>query len=321
MYAERRPRIVLTIVIAVLLQGVTGIAALAEPGDGYVSVLFGRTQWVSTGFAGGKACQRLPHTVTLGRAHDDLARMGITATGVVIVPRTPARGFRCFGGYTLHPGWRRLRHWSHHGWRFVSGGTHGDIRYDSHREQMAETCGLLPAFRKRGLDGSGMYAYANNRWSWDVQVDPVSRCFAWGRTYRPFVVNRRSATGRPWFQATHSVNGGKCNLRGLPCYFRAGDARSRYHSPIRLAAMTAAAPGTWFSVQFYRFVRGTSHRSSRWTWDCRGRDWRRHYTSQWELYCYSDFLRVMRALDRNIGSGDVVSASPARVAREWGRSA
>ena len=298
-----------------------GTAAADDRLEGYVTVLIGRTQWVSTETVGGKPCRRIPHTVTLGQAHDALARMGIAATGVVIVPRTPERGLRCYDGYSLHPGWRRLRSWSHDGWRFVSGGTHADIRTDTYREQRAETCGLLPRFRDHGLNGSGMYAYANNRWSHGVQVDPVARCFDFGRRYASFDVNRRSSMGPPWFQSTHSVNGGKCNLRRLRCYDHAGDARSRYQSPTRLAAMTDAAPDTWFAVQFYRFVRGVSHRSSRWTWDCRGHDWRRHHTSQAELYCYSDFLQVMRRLDANIRDGGVTAASPARVARAWGRDA
>ncbi|HYJ60697.1 MAG TPA: hypothetical protein VE032_04450 [Actinomycetota bacterium] len=310
--------ILASVVASVVLSPTAAVAAPDDPG--FVSVLFGRTQWVSTRAADGGGCSRVPNTVTLGRAHDDLSRMGIVATGVVIVPRTPARGLRCFAGYTQHPGWRQLERWHRAGWRFVSGGTHADLRFRSYEQQVAETCGMLPVFRRHGMDGSAMYAYADNAWSSDVQADPVARCFAYGRTYRSFQINRREGLGPPWFQGTHSVSGGTCNVAGLACYRRAGDARSRYDSPPRLAAMTAAGPGTWFSVQFYRFVRGAHHGSSRWTWDCRGRDWRRHYTSQAELYCYGDFLRVMRRLRENVAAGRTIDASPGRVARAWGRA-
>jgi hypothetical protein len=239
--------------------------------------------------------------------------------GVVILPRTPESGFRCFGGYTLHPGWDRLRKWHRHGWKFVSGGTHSNVRTMSYRRRVAETCGSLRTFENHGIAGWGMYAYANNKWSWEAQIDPVSRCFSFGRRYSPFRINHRQTTKSPWFQWTHSVNGGKCNDSSLPCYRAAGSARSRYHSPVRLAGLMAAEPDTWFSVQFYRFVRGSYHGSSRWTWDCRGRDWRQHYTSQWELYCYGDFIRIMNALRARVDSGAVVEAGPARVGKAWGR--
>jgi hypothetical protein len=282
---------------------------------GFVTVLFGRTQWVSTR----SDCTRLPNTVTLGRAHQDLAARGLDAVGVVILPRTPERGFRCFGGYTKHPGWERLQAWDRDGWAFVSGGTHSDVSTMTWEAQRAETCGSLRAFEAHDMHGWGMYAYANNQWSWEAQTDHVSRCFTFGRRYSPFRVNHRSSTGSPWFQWTHSVNGGKCNDSSLPCYRSAGAARSRYHSPVRLAQMVRADPNTWFSVQFYRFVEGSHHGGQRWTWDCTGTDWRRHYTSQWELYCYKDFIRVMHELRQQVASGAVVEAGPARIGKAWGR--
>lgn len=294
-------------------------AAAGQKQRGYVSIIFGRTQWVSVGYRNGLPCQRLPNTVTLGSAREALSRRGLRGVGVVILPRTPETGFRCFAGYTLHPGWDRLKHWRTHGWAFVSGGTHRDIRQMSHRELVAETCGSLKTFRDHKIPGWGMWAYANNKWTLDAQKDPVSRCFSFGRRYARWRINEKATTGWPWFQWTHSVNGGKCNDSSLRCYRSAGAASSRYDPPARLASLMAAQPRTWVSIQFYRFVTGSYHGGSRWTWDCTGHDWRRHYTSQWELYCYRDFLRVMNALERQVGSGAVRVGGPAMVGRAWDR--
>ncbi|MDP9298512.1 MAG: hypothetical protein M3O98_07585 [Actinomycetota bacterium] len=295
------------------------VASIASAAPGFVSVLFGRTQWVSVATRGGDPCVRLPDTVTLGHVRKAMADRGLDGVGVVIPPRTPETGFRCFGGYTIHPGWDRLERWDAHGWAFVSGGTHGDIRKMTYEGKLAESCGSLKAFRRHGIPGWGMYAYANNQWSLSAQRDPVSRCFDFGRRYAPFRVNHRGSTTPPWLQWTHSVNGGRCNASSLPCYRSAGSARSRYDSPKHLAALMAAGPNTWVAVQFYRFVTGAYHGSSKWTWNCKGRHWRRHYTSQWELYCYRDFVRVMNALRNRIRSSGVVSTDPATVAAAWGR--
>jgi hypothetical protein len=291
-------------------------AAIATPG--FVTVLFGRTQWVSVATQNGIPCVRLPGTVTLGHVHKALAKRGLDAVGVVIPSRTPKTGYRCFGGYTVHPGWDRLERWYAHGWRFVSGGSHRDIRKMTYEGKLAESCESLRVFRDHGMPGRGMYAYANDKWSLSAQRDPVSRCFDFGRRYARFRVNDRSSTTPPWLQWTHSVNGGRCHARSLRCY-RSGSTPSRYDSPKRLAALMAAEPNTWVAVQFYRFVKGRYHGSSEWNWNCRGPHWRRHHTSQLELYCYRDFVRVMNALRNRVGSGGVIERDPGTVAAAWGR--
>ena len=317
----RRPRsgaLGLAVLLTVALSAAAPSAASASA-PGFVSVLFGRTQWVSVTTIGGRACTRLPNTVTLGTALHAMWHRHIRPVGVVIPTRTPKTGIRC-AGFTTYPGWRRLKRWHRRGMNYVSGGSHSDVNRMSYEQRIDETCGSLRAFRRHGLRASGMYAYANNRWSRSAQIDPVKRCFQFGRRYARWRVNVRSTTTSPWFQWTHSVNGGKCNDRSLRCYWSAGAARSHYDSPVRLATMMDQQPNRWFSVQFYRFVTGTYHGGSKWTWDCRGTDWRRHYTSQWELYCYGDFLRVMDALRRRIRRDGVRNAGPKAVGRAWGRT-
>jgi hypothetical protein len=325
-WSSRWKRVVASTVLAAASVSFLPRAGVAVPvstsasiAPGFVSVLFGRTQWVSVASQNGIPCVRLPGTVTLGHARKALRKRGLTGVGVVIPSRTPETGFRCFGGYTIHPGWDRLERWYAHGWRFISGGSHRDIRKMTYEQKLAESCGSLRAFRHHGIRGSGMYAYANNEWSLSAQTDPVSRCFDFGRRYASFRVNDRSSTASPWLQWTHSVNGGPCNDPSLRCYGSADSSRARYDSPKRLAALMAAAPDTWVSVQFYRFVKGRYHGSSQWNWNCRGPHWRRHHTSQLELYCYRDFIHVMNALRDQVATGGVVSTDPATVAAAWGR--
>jgi hypothetical protein len=80
----------------------------------------------------------------------------------------------------------------------------------------------------------------------------------------------------------------------------------------------SVSPGSWFNVQFYRFVTG-SYSSSHSSWDCSSPDWREHWVSRNELYCYDDFLRVMDAAQAAVASG-VVLADPHSVAVAWGRA-
>jgi hypothetical protein len=296
---------------SVLAPGV----ASADPTPGYVTVLFGRTQWVTVRSSSG-TCEQVPNTVTLGEAKGDLDARGIHATGIVIPNRTPESGLRCFGSVT-QPGWDTLLSWQADGWTYVSGGTHANMTTLTYEQQVEESCGSLEDFTARGIDASGMFAYGNNRYTTEIQTDPVSTCFEFGRRYAAGT-NQRATTGPPWFAGVHSVNGGKCNDPGLPCYTTQYVSPYRYHSPDQMAANVAAAPDSWYAVQFYRFVDG-AYSSSDFTWDCTSADWRQHFTSHTELYCYRDFLRVMDALQAAVANG-VVVADPETVANAWGRS-
>lgn len=302
--------------VALAAAFVPGAAHAATPG--YVSLLFGRMQWVSTTSSdGGLTCNALPNTVTLGQAHDDLAARGLTATGVVITSRTPETGFQCFKGYTLHPGWDLLADWHTQGWSFVSGGTHADMRTLDYEGMLTESCGSIGVFRDHGIDPTGLFGYGNNSWTVGAQTDPVSRCYAFGRRYGGSV-NLRTDAVAPWFQSTESVSGGLCADPLLACSVSAGGATTLYASPDSLAAQVAAPPDTWGAVQFYRFVTG-SYAGSSSAWDCTSPDWRQHWTTKAELYCYDDFLTVADAIAAAKANA-VVAADPVTVAAAWGRT-
>jgi hypothetical protein len=287
--------------------------ARAESTPGFVSVMFGRMQWATVD----RSCTALPNTVDLGTVKQALDVRDIHATGIVITSWTAEDRFRCLGGTTKVPGWNMIAKWHADGWSFVSGGTHADMTKLTYAQRWKESCGSLPAFARHGIDASGMFAYGNNRYTDKIQADPVRRCFDFGRRYSGSL-NHRSSAGPLWYAHVHSVNGGKCNDPTRGCYTRRYPSPHRYWSPVAMAARVRASEDTWYALQFYRFVR-RSNAGPRYAWNCRGSDWRKHFTSHSELYCYRDFMLVMDALTRAVKRGVVVTG-PASVADAWGRS-
>jgi hypothetical protein len=286
--------------------------AHSEPAPGFVSVMFGRMQWTTTD----ATCAALPDAVDLGTAKRALDARGIIATGVVITSWTARDRFRCLGGTTKVLGWNRITAWHDDGWSFVSGGTHVDITKLTYAEQWEESCGSLRVFARHDIDASGMFAYGNNRYTDKVQADPVGTCFGFGRRYSGYL-NHRSTAPPLWYAQVHSVNGGKCNDPTLACYTMRYHSPHRYWSPFAMAARIRVVEDTWYALQFYRFVRG-AYAGARHAWNCTSDDWRKHFTSHSELYCYRDFLLVMDALERAMRRGVIVT-DPATVAEAWGR--
>jgi hypothetical protein len=313
---ERRRWSVVIASLVVATAGLLPVPASGQAGPpGYVTISFGRMQWVATA---GPTCSPIPGTVDLGVVRRAMDARGIAGSGVVIPTRTPETGFRCSGGYTTTPGWDLLSDWHEDGWRFTSGGAHLDVRTLNYEQTLAETCGWLPAFAAHGIDATGMFAYGDNSWTTAAQADPTSRCFAYGRTYQAWSPNVRSQMAAPWFLKTQSVNGGRCNDPALACYTRSTPS-TRYQSPAQMAQAMSAAPDTWTVLQFYRFVDGASSGTSP-SWDCTSSDWRKHWTSQTELYCYGDLLRVLDALQAAVAGGGVQVADHLTVAAAWGRT-
>jgi hypothetical protein len=299
-----------------LLAGVLftspGSAGAATAGPGYLTISFGRTQWVSAA-----NCAAIANAVPLDQVAADMASRGMTGTGNVIVDRTRETGFLCVGYYMLEPGWDRLAMLRDtYGWSFVSGSqSYADIRPLSAAEQRDESCDTLAAFQAHGHTRAwGLFAYARNKFTTTIQSQLVSTCFAYGRRYGQ-AANRRSTTVAPWFATTNDVTGGRCNDAVLACSSLA-DVTRTYRSPVDLAALVKVAPDTWRNLQFYRLVTGTrgatTGKGQR--WDCSGADWHAHWTSRPELYCYQDFLGVLDAVP-----DAVVVTDPATVATEWGR--
>lgn len=277
------------------------------------TIVFGRSLWAQTD----PRCNVHPQAVTLEEVARDLAARRLTATGVVVVDRTRERQRLCWRNFVRHTSWAdlaRLR--DRYGWTFVSGGNEKvDMRDLPPWRVRQETCGSLPAFTSRGHDRAwGLFAYGNNSFSPRLQRTVVGECFAFGRTYRGGVNTPARVEGWGGLQGTHSVNGGRCADRSRPCSRVTVKPKPRtYRSPADLRRLFAGVrQGQWVSVQFYRLVRGASTGRD-FSWDCRSPDWRDHWTSSGEIYCYADFLR---AVD---GIRPWTVADPATVAERWGR--
>ncbi len=309
----RGARLAVAFLVGVTATLTSVSVAHAEPAPGFVTVLFGRMQWTTID----GTCAALPNAVDLGTVKQGLDARGIRGTGIVITSWTAQDRFRCLAGTTKVPGWNRIVSWHADGWSFVSGGTHADMTKLTYAEQWRESCGSLRIFGRQGIDASGMFAYGNNRYTDAIQADPVSRCFAFGRRYSGSL-NHRSTSGPLRYAHVHSVNGGKCNDPTLACYTKQYRSHHRYWSPLAMAARIRVAENTWYALQFYRFVR-RSYAGQRYAWNCTGPDWRKHFTSHSELYCYRDFVLVMDALERAMRRGVVVT-DPGTVANAWGRS-
>lgn len=285
------------------------VAVSDEPTPPFLTLAFGRTQWVTT-----SKCRSLANTVPLDVVADAMARRGLVGTGNVVVARTLEHEQLCWNGYTLHPSWDQLGVLRDtYGWTFISASvSYPDMTTLTQDAQRAESCGSLPAFEAHGHARAwGLFAYPNDRRTDQIQRDVVSTCFAYGRTYLGGR-NSRSAMGEPWFQATNDVSGGRCNDPSLPCSKLA--TPKRYWSRLSIASLFDVAPDEWAVVQMYRFVKGR-RLSGVPSWDCTAADWRAHWTSQSELYCWNDFRW---ALDRI--PADVTTVDPATVAEAWGRT-
>jgi len=258
--------------------------------------------------------------------------LGVVPTDIVVAPELARRGYAATGtvqtGTTmddtracLHYQQSLVGSWADlamlrdvYGWSFVS---HSRNRLNlpalSPLRKQAQTCGSLSDLRAHGhLRGDGLFAYPNNLATYtpELQMNYVSKCFAFGRLYGDGVTVRATATAPPYVQSTVSVNGGRCNDPVLPCALLSTVVN--YSSPDVLAARASAlAPDEWLTLQWYVLVDGAREGY----WDCTSPDWRAHWAMDAERYCYADFLRVLDA----IPAGAVVT-DPLTVAQAWGRT-
>ena len=307
----RRATVVLTFFSVV--AAMHGPATAAEPS--YVSLLFGRTQWVQA-----RNCAAVANGVNLETVAQALATRGLTATGNIVLNQVPATGFWCEGGFSLHPGWDRIQQLRADGWDFVSAGKYYRYMPDlTYAQQRDNSCGSLPIFQTRGIDASGLFAYPNDKYNAAVQADPVSTCFDWGRTYGSGVTTESQAAF-PWFQSTHTVQGARCSKPNAGCPYAAQYKWQYTHPDWMIATVRSLQPGQWYTMQYYRFVTGTSQiPNDRFQWDCRAADPAAHWATRPEVYCWSDFLRVLDALVQERDAGGLVVTDPATVADAWGR--
>jgi len=315
----RRPRSVIAAAAVVVVALAASPGVTRADGPGYLTLSFGRTQWVTA-----KNCVRMPNTIDLGRVAAELETRGLVGTGNVVTSRTPGTGTRCFNGYVLHPGWARLAALrDDRGWTFVSASkTYPNFASLTPAEQFDESCGSLPIFEDHGHARAwGLFATPNDTWSFESQRDVVSTCFAYGRTYDDSLplgahnLNVRSEMAEPWFQRTSSLFGGSCDDASLPCS-SAGFTR-RYSSVADLRRLVRVGADRWLNLQGYRFVTGAYGSLGRpgMNWDCTSPDWRAHWASASELYCWVDYQRILNAIPET-----VLVTDPATVAEAWGRA-
>ena len=292
--------------VALFLVVVWSIApASATESAPFVTILFSRSQWGATEF-----CKVPAGAVTLDQVAGNLAARGWTGTGSIVLSYIKESGQTCTRG-GLYPDWRTLqRLHTQHRWHFVSHSrSYADLTRISPAQQWAESCGTLPTLRSHGFfRGWGLFAYPNNKFSWSIQQNVVSKCFSFGRRYSD-QLNTRTTMVPPRFANAWSVNGGACNLSWLPCFTM--NTRYRYVNPWRLIALLQVRPGQWALLQFYTLVTG-SKLTGPTTWDCTSTDWRRHFSSRTEIYCWNDYQRVLGSIPPA-----AMVTDPATVASSW----
>jgi hypothetical protein len=306
-------RVLVMLIFCSMVAALSGPAAAAEPS--FVSLLFGRTQW-----AHARNCVAVTNGVNLGSVAQELAARDLTATGNIVLNQVKPTGFWCEGGFALHPGWDRILPLRDAGWSFVSAGKYYRFMPNlTYAQQLDNSCGSLPVFQARGIDAGGLFAYPNDKYNTAVQTNPVSTCFDWGRTYGTGVTSRSTA-GPPWFQSTHTVQGARCSKPNAGCPYAAQYKWQYTHPDWMVATIRSLQPGQWYTMQFYRFVTGTSQiPNDRFQWDCRAEDPAAHWATRPEVYCWTDFLRVLDALAQEVDAGRLVVTDPASVADAWGR--
>jgi hypothetical protein len=294
----------------------------------YDTILIGRGQFVQ----GNSNCTPLPGAIDLFRVAKDLQARGLTATPVVTTSQQFETTRRCATGGLSYASWQDLMtlH-SQYGWEDVSRGVNGiDLTVATSDQVRAETCGSLPVFEQHGFFRAwGLYGYQADQGRTAANQSIVDTCFAFGRQY---VMNQSNALPIPspfWYK-TQSVNGGHCVATGLTC--SSISTPYPYTSPVGLASLMNPGANRLGSVQFYRFVSGSYGSPGQGpAWDCKASDWRRHWSSNSELYCYRDFLQVANAaqaaLAKGVGGGDpaeigfcrAVTSPTARGVRPWCR--
>jgi hypothetical protein len=330
--ADKRPLFVGPgpLVALALLLASTATSAVSAPAPGlvllssepgasppYLTLLFSRTQ-----IEAAYNCRPIWATVPLvtGVA-PELRRRSLHATGTLVLSLTQETARTCYAdrrvdSSVVRPNAILGASWADtavlrdsYGWTFIShSNSYSNMTTQTQRNRYSESCGTLSIFEEHGHDrADGLFAYPNNFFDGETQ-SVVSTCFAYGRVYGT-TVNKRSGVVAPWYVTADAVNGGACNNTALSC--NTLKTPSRYRSPTRLAAVVAAL-GTdrWFILQAYRFVSGS--RAGR--WDCTASDWRDHWSTSTEEYCWKDYRRILDAI--NVST---VTTDPKTVAEAWGR--
>lgn len=288
-----------------------------DPTPGFVTILWGRTNW---SVATGARCNNIPAGArTLEQNLIDLQSRGLKASGGVVVNRTAEATRTCVRNTVLQPSWAdlaRLR--DDYGFTVVSQGmNYADMtlmRTDAQRFE--ESGATLPIFNSRGFTRAwGSFSYPNNKIDAPATA-VVSNSFAFGRIYGTSVNKRANVMTYPYYMQTISVMGGRCNNPSLACYTMPVSNNRRTAPPSRLAGYLSPKTNEWGVVQFYRIVEGLYGRMGGGiAWDCSSSDWRNRWTSHPEIYCRNNFLEAL-----DLRANGTTNADAVTVAQAWGRT-
>lgn len=210
-------------------------------------------------------CKTIAGGVSVWQVAADLKARGASA-GEIITPSATAQADGC-GTAETTLGWQSLRQLrDQYGWSAYPRGS-GDDGALSTQLQLADSCGLLPTFTAQGFPGANLfYSPSGNQTSASLE-QVVSGCYTLTRRY-----SKQPNPDPTWLNVI-SLNGGQKN----------------YQTPAAvIAKIKVAQPSA--VLQAYRFVSGSRATGSGVHWDCTAA---KHWTSQDEVYCYSDYLAIL----------------------------
>lgn len=293
---------------------------VAKPaGSAFLTLMFGRTQWALTD----SRCQPLPNTVALDEVAVALHNRGLVGTGGVVASQTADSALTCYHS-AFYPSWSHLAQLrDDYRMSFVSAGTrYVDNTLLSPTERYQNICGSLASMFAHGHDRAwGTFAYPSSKYNATLQTQVTARCFAYGRVYTAGRSHDDVASRSPWLERANSITGGACNDPALPCfdiYVAGSGGAARYYNRDQLLRLMAVGPGEWSTIYMYKFITGSRNAtgSGGARWDCTSADWRAHWTTVPETYCWGDFLAAIDAIPTGVTVTD-----PATVAQTWNSDA
>lgn len=318
-----------------ILVSVTGLfllAGLVTPGrtpaaavetGGFLTVMAGRAEW-----AAAYNCQTLPGAVDLLTVGQRLAARPrpLAAYGTAVGLWTHEAPPRNCTSIELSATWADLAALrDQYGWTFGSNGAdRTKLPGATLAEQWTTSCGALKALRAHGhWRAAGLFAWPKGGDVNDVdaaaQRDVVSKCFSYSRTYDllpPYPRNSQGSMDPSGFQVTHTLRGGTCHDPdpAAACRSVVTSAGYSYDDPADLAALVQVPAGQWAVLQFHLLVEGSRTTGAGARWDCSSPDWRQHWSTVDDFYCWADFESALNAIPSTVALAD-----PLTVAQAWGR--
>lgn len=308
---------VLTAVTAVQLAPQPASAQESGTNNGYLTVLWGRSNWSVGGSPG---CQPLSGARTLEQNAQDLKARGLRGVGGVVINRVSGNGQprQCISNQTVQTSWQdldRLR--KNYGWQFISQSrSYTDLTNLNQTQLYNETANTIISLKNRGHTESwGAFSPPDGASNSSVQGF-ISNYFAFNRVYGNGGVNTKAASKRfPYPMNTFPVTGGRCNDPTLTCYNLSSTTR-RTMSPHKLANVMSPASNEWRVIQFYRLVSGVNGSQGELdAWNCSSADWRERWTGAPEVFCRNTFTEALDMRTNKLAR----SVDPQDMAYLWNR--